>query len=108
MTSTAARKNDSSDCLRCRLSLVLVHLERKLGVHVAAVVAGGVGELGGAALGAADGMDRPQRVVRQALALAGLAVFLNGEHVEIHSCAEAAGNEGPGRCFKCLSARAMR
>ena len=69
----------------CRgdLRLVLIHLERKLGVHVPAVVAGGVGELGRAALRAADVMNGPQRVVGAAFALARLAVLLNGEHVEL-------------------------
>src|SRR5688500_2674957 len=52
-----------------RLGLVLVHLKRQLRVDVTAVVAGAVGELAGAALGAADVVDGLQRVVRAALAL---------------------------------------
>src|SRR5215213_3238358 len=90
MTSTAARKNGSSGFVVgetfARLGLVRLHVERELRVHVAAVVAGGVGKLGAAALGTADVVDGPQRVVRAALALAGLAVLLDGEHVE-DSCA---------------------
>src|SRR2546428_3397 len=109
MTSTAARKNGSSGFSRRGLQpdlLFLVHLERKLRVHVAAVVAGGVGELGRAALGAADVVDRPQRVVGAALALAGLAVLLNGEHDD-DSCA-GRGKLAPGRLLKCLRTLAIQ
>src|SRR2546423_485921 len=80
MTSTAARKNAllrlAIACLARLdpgLRLVRVHLERQLRVDVAAVVAGGVGQLAGPALGTADVMDRPQRVVRAALSLARFA-----------------------------------
>src|SRR5690349_14385868 len=62
------------------LILVLLDLESQLRVDVAAVVAGRVGELGVAALGAADVVDRLERLVRTAFALARLADALNGQH----------------------------
>src|SRR5687767_9058019 len=100
MTSTAARKHA---LLRRgqrgsrRLGLFLVHLKRQLRVDVPAVVAGAVRELAGAALGTADVVDRLQRVVRAALALARLAGLLNGKHVT-DSCAALgqAHSQGPG------------
>ena len=57
-----------------------LHLQRELGIDVTAVVACAVRKLGVAALGAADGMDGLERVVRSPLALAGFAVLLNREH----------------------------
>src|SRR5215204_3781579 len=110
MTSTAARKQGSPVCGAgfqpapscgagfqpalgwCReagwkpapqgSALVGVHLQRQLRVDVPAIVARAVGQLPGAALGAADVVDRLQRVVRAALALARLAGLLNGKHGE--------------------------
>src|SRR5688500_1943023 len=62
------------------LRLVLIDLKRQLGIHVAAVVSGGVGELGAAALLAAVVVNRLKRHVRATLALARLAVFLDRKH----------------------------
>jgi len=55
-------------------------LEGEFGVHVAAVIAGGMRQLGVAALRTAHVMNRLERVVGAALALAGFAVALNRKH----------------------------
>src|SRR5688572_11799407 len=89
----------------------LLDLEGELRVDVPAVVAGAVGELGGAALGAADVVDRLQRVVGTALALAGLADLLYGLHDELlgrtparpaGSCATAVALTGCPSKLRCL------
>src|SRR3954467_14893181 len=59
------------------LGRFLVRLQRELRVDVPAVVAGAVGELGVAALRAADVVDRLEGQVGPALALAGLGGFLD-------------------------------
>jgi hypothetical protein len=63
------------------LGLFLLHLQRQLRVHIPAVVAGAVGQLGAAALGAPDEMDRGQRVMRPTPTLAGFADLLYRLHV---------------------------
>jgi hypothetical protein len=60
--------------------LVLLDREGELGIDIAAVVTGGVRELGAAALGTTDVMNGLEGKVGAALALAGLAVFLDGKH----------------------------
>src|SRR5947209_8585557 len=87
--------------MTCRSPLFLVHLQGKLRIDKAAVVAGRMRQLGAAALRAADVMDRPQGMMGAAFALARLAVFLNREHDQsptIHpgppTLASAAGAEG--------------
>src|SRR4051794_26527446 len=70
-----------SDLIVPTSPFLFLDLQRQLRVDVAAVVAGAVWELGVAALGAGDVMDRLEGVVRAALALAGLAGLLNGKHV---------------------------
>jgi len=55
-------------------------LEHELGIDKAAVITSAVGKLGVAALRAAHVMDGSQRMVRAALALAGLADALDGLH----------------------------
>src|SRR4051794_21690565 len=71
----------TAPCARVPLRrLLLFHRQRQLRVHIAAVVAGGVRELGVAALRAADVVDRLQRVVRTAFALARLADSLDRKH----------------------------
>jgi hypothetical protein len=63
-----------------RLGRLRLHLKRELGVHVAAVIAGTVGELGAAALGTTDVVNRLERVMRAALSLAGFTDALDGLH----------------------------
>src|SRR5688500_2132187 len=60
------------------LRLVLIDLKRRLAIHVAAVVAGGVGELGAAARRAAGVVRRPES--RVGVPLARLAVLLDRKH----------------------------
>jgi len=60
--------------------LLMIDLKRELGVHVPAVVAGGVRKLGVAALGAAHVVDRLEGLMSPALALARLGMFLDRKH----------------------------
>src|SRR5438034_32184 len=83
LRSRHARVNRAVHQARARLRLVRLDLQGELGVDVAAVVAGGVRQLGAAALGAAYVMNRLEGQVGAALALAGLTVFLDGKHDEL-------------------------
>src|SRR4051794_35477837 len=81
---SAANGRDSSFILlpsSLDFPFLFLDLQGQLGVDVPAVVAGAVRELGVAALGAGDVVDRLEGVVRAALALAGLAGLLDGKHV---------------------------
>src|SRR5687767_3649781 len=81
MTSTAARTEVlRGSCWRARSGLIRLDREGELGVDVTAVLARGVRELGVAALGASDVVDRLERQVGAALALARLAVLLDRKH----------------------------
>ena len=71
--------------LRESLGRFLIDLERQLGVHIPAVIAGTVRQLGVAALRAADVVDRLEGVMGPALALARLGMFLDGKH-RFNSC----------------------
>ena len=62
------------------LFLILLDRHRELRIDEAAVVARAVGQLGGAALGAADVVDRLEGVMRAALSLAHLADSLDRLH----------------------------
>src|SRR5947209_4402279 len=76
MTSTAARTKK----ILLESGGFLIHLESKFGVHIAAIVAGTVRELGVAALGATDIMNGFQRQMGPAFPLARFAVFLDRKH----------------------------
>jgi hypothetical protein len=62
------------------LSRFLFDLQGKLGIHIAAILARTVRELGVSALRTAHKVDRLERVMRTPLALAGFGMSLNRKH----------------------------
>ena len=78
-----------------RLLGFLFHLQRKFRVDIPAIVAGTVGQFRIAALRTSDIMNRPQCVVRAALALARLAVFLNRQHEQLQLISKPHRREAP-------------
>ena len=64
----------------CESGLLIFHLQRQLGIDIPAIVAGAMGQLGVGTLRTADVMNRPQRVMRTPLTLAGLADFHDRLH----------------------------